>query len=88
LAAMPGSVVFDALLDALDDVLPQHAMACCLHRDGKWIEGWNGKVAITQESCQCGDRLKMHRALLARFRPNSDKAFRPLNTNYPERNSR
>lgn len=59
-----------ALVDALSEVLPQHAMAC-VSRLKLHEKPWSfdvtdsGKPLITRESCQCsGDSMKYLRGLL------------------------
>lgn len=68
-----------ALVDALEDLLPWHSLACCA-RDVTL--GWlmdNNKAVITEETCQCSLKIKNQRKLLAAYRQ-SRKGFSPQNS--------
>jgi hypothetical protein len=60
---------------ALDDLLPQHMLACCAqHADGKVVEDENGNGVVTEQSCMCNGKIKDYRRLLGRHR-NSRKGL-------------
>lgn len=75
-----------ALVDALEDLLPWHTMACCVRDDTGWVME-NNRAVVTEESCQCSAKIRNQRKLLAAYRQ-SRKGFSPQNDQNPATGSK
>jgi len=67
---------FIQALDALENLLPQHTLSCCLCTTEGWVMDSEGHPVITEESCNCSSLMKSHRKLLTKYR-RSEKGFHP-----------